>query len=212
MRAVYDALIQDPNNITLILYGTLVLRDLDKLQRAAERLEQALEKVPGDERLQFNLGLVLHEQDKVDEALTVMEQIIEANPKNADALNYVAYALAEKDSELPRAESLARKAVDLNPHDGYYLDTLGYILHKRGGLSEAEALLAKAFRATNNDPVIVEHYTAVLISNGKHEEAIAILTQLFSDGSEWGGQKGDREAVRRLQALLDRLQDGARKE
>lgn len=205
LKAVDAALEHDPKNITLILYGALLLRDLDNLEKAAARLRAALEVMPGDERLLFNLGLVLHEKDDFDSALVVMEEILTSNARNADALNYVAYALAEQGKDLARAEKLVRKALEINPHDGYYLDTLGFIQHKQGAFLEAEATLAKAFATTSDDAVIVDHYVAVLLRLKKEEVVISVLSPLFAKGSNWRNKQDDGDLVRRLADLLSDL-------
>jgi predicted Zn-dependent protease len=206
LEAVDDALTVQPNNVNLILYGAVVLRDMGDYKKAEKRLVAALENAPDDERLLFNLALVLHERDKDTEALEVMERIVKSNPKNSDALNYVAYALAEKGVELERAEGLAVKAVGMRPNDGYYLDTLGYIYFKRGKIKEAEETLARAVGATGQDPVIVEHYVDVLLEQKKSQQAVSLLKSIAEQELSPDDAK-ERDKIEAFERLKQKLKE-----
>lgn len=207
LDSIDDALKVDPENINLTLYSVLILRDLDEQREAESRIRAALTKQPRDERLLFNLGLVLHARGKESDAIATMDQIIALNGKHSDALNYVAYALAETGGDLERAEQLARQALTIRSADGYYLDTLGYVQFKRGKIADAEETLSRAVSATGEDPVIVEHYVEVLLAQGKQQKAVGILKamteQNVSDKEERDNDK--IEAFKRLQQKLREL-------
>jgi tetratricopeptide (TPR) repeat protein len=207
LEAVDDALSVQPDNSNLILYSVLVLRDMDELRKAEARLREALERMPSDERLQFNLALVLHERGKVDEALAMMEKIIEANPKNSEALNYVAYALAERKTDLARAQELARRALESSANDGYCVDTLGFIYFQQGRYKEAEELLSQAVALTGRDPVIIEHYVRTLLVLEKRKEAVAILKSATDQEltPEEQRDKDKHAAYERLKRILQDL-------
>lgn len=207
LEAIDEALDAEPDNINLILYRVLVLRDLRENAQAERQLRRALEKYPQDERLLFNLGLVLHDRGKEPEAVSVMETLIMSNPKNSDALNYVAYAIAEQGGDLTRAHTLARQALEMRPNDGYYLDTLGFIQWKQGRIKDAEETLSRAVSATGDDSVIVEHYVDVLIELHQHEKAVSVLKafceQSVDDDADDPEKEGARKRLnRKLQDLL----------
>ena len=61
------------------------------------------------------------------------------------------------DMHLKDAEALARKAHQLDPKDGYVLDTLGWILYKQGRFPEAIRMLEAAFSYQSGVSVIAEH-------------------------------------------------------
>ncbi len=54
-----------------------------------------------------------------------MRRAIELNPSNAQALNYLGYSYAEMGTRLDEAEKLIRRAIDIEPEDGAYIDSLG---------------------------------------------------------------------------------------
>ncbi|MFO0416373.1 MAG: tetratricopeptide repeat protein [Pseudomonadota bacterium] len=205
-RAIDDALKIEPDNIGLILYSVLVARDRQDLSGAERRLRDALKKKPDDERLLFNLAVVLHDRENDEQALQVMERIIVTNPKNTDALNFVAYSLAERGVELARAEKLVGQALEIRPNDGYFLDTLGYVYLRQGRIDEAEQTLARAVSATGQDTVIIEHYVEVLLLRGERKRAASIMKSVTEQELSKEDER-DIEKKRALERLKQRLDE-----
>lgn len=183
-EVIEDALTAEPGNKNLILYRVLLLRDLNEYEEAEQQLRSALETEPKEERFLFNLGLVLRDRGERAQANVIMEQVLVINPKNSEALNYVAYALAESGTELERAQGLIQRALEVSPTDGYYLDTLGWIQFKQGQLVLAEETLSKAINFSGEDLVIVEHYVEVLLAVGKQHKAVAFMKAIVEQSLE----------------------------
>jgi tetratricopeptide (TPR) repeat protein len=132
------------------------------------------------------------------------------NPKNADALNYVAYTLGDSSTDLVRAEQLAKQALELRPSDGFYLDTLGWVQFRMGKLGDAEQTLAKAVNLTGEDVVVIEHYLEVLLAREERPKAVGIMKAVM-DRKLSDKDAKDKEKVtakerieRRLRELLRR--------
>ncbi len=53
-----------------------------------------------------------------------MRKAIDLNPENAQALNYLGYTYAEQGTHLDEAEKLIKRALDIEPEDGFYLSTV----------------------------------------------------------------------------------------
>jgi predicted Zn-dependent protease len=207
LSAVDEALTIEPTNLSLVLYRVMVLRELGEHKEAEKQLRTAMAQYPQDERLLFNLGLVLHDRGKPDEAMVVMERLVSVNSRHSDALNFIAYALAESGKDLERAERLIRQALSARPSDGYYLDTLGFIQWKRGELKEAQETLARAVSTASEDGVIVEHYVEVLLELGEERQAVSAMKTFMEQWGD-GSSERDREkrdAAKRLKKKLDEL-------
>ena len=67
-------------------------------------------------------------------------------------LNYLGYMLADKSMRLPEALKMIRKAVDLEPMNGAYLDSLGWVYFKMGEYELAEDNLRQAVQRDQTDP------------------------------------------------------------
>ena len=70
--------------------------------------------------------------------------MLEMNPENAGAMNYLGYMLADRDVRLDEAYQLIKKAIDQDPNNGAYLDSLGWVYFRQGKLNEAEGVLVRA--------------------------------------------------------------------
>lgn len=203
--AVEEALGVEPKNKNLILYRILLLRDQEEYEEAEEQVRAALQSDPDDERYLFNLALVLHDRGQKAQAADVMESVLKKNPVNADALNYVAYELAEQGKDLPRAEELVRRAIQLRPNDGFYLDTLGWIQYRQGKIADAEQSLARAISASGDDLVIVEHYIEILLTQGKSSKAVAVMKAVVEQ-APLTEQLEDAERAAAFKRIQERLQ------
>jgi tetratricopeptide (TPR) repeat protein len=167
-------------------------------------MREALNKDPNDERLLFNLGLVLHERGAEAEALGLMEKVVELNPRNSDALNYLAYGLIEQDKDLDRAQALARRALEVKPQDPFYLDTLGWAQLKAGKLVDAEASLSKAAALASDDLVILDHYIETLLALKKFEKAVGLMKGVMERGLT-DEEKDDADTLDAYRRINDRL-------
>src|SRR5262249_22640189 len=95
-----------------------------------------------------NLGLALGDQKKLDEAIAYFHKAIELDPKYAPAHNDLSWLLATcpeaKFRDAKRAVELAKRAVELEPQDGDYWNTLGVAHYQAGSWKDAVAALEKS--------------------------------------------------------------------
>jgi tetratricopeptide (TPR) repeat protein len=162
--------------------------------RALTVLDQGLASYPADADLLYEKGLTLERiGDKVP-AREVMRQVIAAEPDHAEALNFLAYGLAEENRDLDEALEMAQRAVALKPA-GHILDTLGWVYYRLGRFAEARKAIEEASRLLPDDEVIHEHLGDVLQALGKTAAAAAAYEKSLE-------LKPDNEAVRtKLQQL-----------
>jgi tetratricopeptide (TPR) repeat protein len=92
-------------------------------------------------------------------AAELLKKAIALDPLNsAEACNYLGYMWAERNENLDEAERLIMQAVQLDPSNGAYMDSLGWVWLRQGKFSKALAELMRAAEAMKNpDPVIFEH-------------------------------------------------------
>jgi tetratricopeptide (TPR) repeat protein len=72
-------------------------------------------------------------------------------------LNYLGFMMADKGKQLPEALKLIRKAVELEPMNGAYLDSLGWVYFKMGEYELAEENLRQAVERDTTDPTVHDH-------------------------------------------------------
>ena len=88
-------------------------------------------------------------------------------------LNYLGYMMADKGKQLPEALKLIRKAVELEPMNGAYLDSLGWVYFKLGEYELAEENLRQAVDRDQTDPTVHDHLGDLYEKTGRIRLAAA---------------------------------------
>ena len=129
--------------------------------------------------------------DQPGEAQQWLEQVLDEFPEDASALNDLGYLWADADKNLRRAEGMIREALEAEPDNPAYRDSLGWVLYRLGRFDEAVAELEKAVEQ-EPDPVILDHLGNACQSAGKAEEALDAWRRALEGFEE---AKDDEEAL-----------------
>lgn len=138
------------------IYASL-LDEKGEYREAVTLLEKATKKFADNVQLRFFLGTLQDRIGNKDEVIANMKQVIEMDPNHVQGLNYLAFTYAETGANLDEAENLVRKALDIEPKDGFILDTLGWILYKKGQFSDSVKVLESAHKFQPSESIIAEH-------------------------------------------------------
>lgn len=144
--------------------------DMAKSLDAAEKLSEDNEE---RQNIWFMRGAMYERMKKIDLAEAQFKKVLEIDPTSAGAMNYIGYMLADRNIRLQEALEYITKAVDKEPENGAYLDSLGWIYFRLGRFPEAEEKLRKAVDKTPRDPTVHDHMAEVLMRQSKVKEAIA---------------------------------------
>ncbi len=165
------------------LYASL-LNDNKKAAQAAVVLENAHKKFPKNTQVLFFLGTIYDSLGEKEKVIKTMKTVVEKEPMHVQALNYIAYTFAEEGKNLFEAEEFARKAVALEPKDGYLLDTLGWVLFKQGKINEALKYLETAHKLAPQVAIISEHLGDVYVKQAMIEKARQMYKRAFDAETE----------------------------
>ncbi|MFA7164671.1 MAG: tetratricopeptide repeat protein [Desulfoplanes sp.] len=160
-----------PNQPKFMLLQASLLKETDQWQQAADILNTALKKWPKNIDILFSLGVLWDEQGDKVKSMEYMEKIISIDPGYPEALNYLGYSLTVLEKNLDRAEVLVKNALQAEPENGYYLDSLAWVFYKKGELDKAWQAIQRAVTLAKKDPTIWEHYGIIAKALGKQEEA-----------------------------------------
>ena len=163
---------------------------------AADKLSGSKEE---KEAVWFQRGAMYEKMKKVDLAEAEFRKILEINPESSATMNYLGYMLADRNVKLPEALSLITKALDKEPNNGAYLDSLGWVYYKMNRLQEAEENLRQALIRTPRDGTVHDHMGDVLLKESKVREAIAqwqLSLQEFEKASPADVEPGDIAKVK----------------
>ena len=138
------------------VYASL-MDDQGDLENALALLNEGISKFPDYVQLRFFMGTLQDRKGDKEKSIEQMQKVIEMDPNHVQGLNYLAFTYAEMGKQLKEAELLAKRALEMEPKDGYILDTYGWILFKENRLNESIRVLEVAHQNQPNESIIAEH-------------------------------------------------------
>ncbi|MFZ5469968.1 MAG: tetratricopeptide repeat protein [Myxococcota bacterium] len=182
-----------------------------RLADAIELLTGALASRPRDEALLFTLGATYEKKGDVARSLEKMRAVLAVNPDNALALNFIGYTLAERNLDLDEAERLLRRALELRPDTGAFLDSLGWVYFRKGDFPRAAELIERALFLTPGQPTIHEHLGDVYTHLARRQDAAGEYRRALEalrEAPELADSKVQRTAIERKLKLLSTGEKG----
>ena len=161
-----------------------IYQDVSRGPQAVKLLRDAQAKFPSSTSIAFELGAVFDKQKNFAEAEAAFRQVLAREPDHADALNYLGYMLAERGERLDESVGYLKKALEKEPNNGSFLDSLGWAYFKAGKLDLAEENLRRAAEQLKVNSVIQEHYGQLLFKVGRFEDAIAAWNRALAGDGE----------------------------
>lgn len=142
--------------------------DMAKTLDSAEKLADGNDE---KENIWFMRGAMFERMNRVDQAEAEFRKVLGVDPESAGAMNYIGYMLADRNMRLQESYDLISMALEKDPGNGAYLDSLGWALYRLGRLEEAESALKRAVLKTPKDPTVHHHLAETLMKMGKVREA-----------------------------------------
>ncbi len=166
---------------------------------AEKKLYEAEKYFEHEKSFYFMLGALQERQKEYDKAETTFRKVITLDPKHASALNYLGYMWADQGVKLNEALDLIKQAVALEPNNGAYLDSLGWVYFKLDRMEEAELYLVRALDRVRRDPTIHDHLGDLYYKKGDYLQARSAWQRSVAYGQD---EEGTRK-VRKKMADLD---------
>jgi tetratricopeptide (TPR) repeat protein len=107
------------------------------------------------------------------------DALLKLRPDDATLENALGYTLADRRQQLPRAEQLIRRAVAARPDNAAFLDSLAWVLYRRGDARAAVPLLERAWRLSQ-EAEIAAHWGEVLWATGAQSEARTVWARALA--------------------------------
>jgi tetratricopeptide (TPR) repeat protein len=116
----------------------------------------------------------------------------------AHVLNYLAYSWVDMGMNIDESFVMLKRAVELQPRDGYIIDSLGWAYYKLGKYEEAVVELEKAVDIRPSDPVLNDHLGDAYWKVGRQNEA------LF----QWNHARDLKPEPEELEKILKKIERG----
>jgi tetratricopeptide (TPR) repeat protein len=196
-----------------------ILAAAGRYAEAVELCEQTLKKFTGAAQVMTvrqslsNVYSLKGDHARSEEQLRL---VLEMDPDQALANNNLGYQMADRNANLEEAERLIRRAIELErsarkqaEEDGdnaAYLDSLGWVLFRRGKPAEAREWLDKAAALPDgvDDPAVWDHLGDVLAKldqPAKAKEAWQKAVKLYESGGRRQSDSRKAEVEKKLKTV-----------
>ncbi len=139
---------------------------------AFDRAIADLPQPTGDDwQLFFDRAVSLDRSRQWNRAEADLRRALSLSPEQPFVLNYLGYSYAEQGRDLDEARHMLERALDQKPHDGAFLDSLGWIILKQGHVDQAIETLQEAAETTPEDPTVNYHLGVAYWQAGRRMEA-----------------------------------------
>lgn len=182
------------DRIQLLLAESQLLRDAGRAKEAYELLAGSLAAQPEQPELLYESALLAEKLGRHDVMEANLRKLIRIKPEHAHAYNALGYSFAERNLRLVEAEQLIFKALQLSPDDPFIIDSMGWVLYRKGDNAAALTQLQRAF-TIRSDPEIAAHLGEVLWMLGRRDEA----KQVWQEAAKaYPGNEALAETIKRF--------------
>jgi tetratricopeptide (TPR) repeat protein len=164
LRQARDRFSNDSQNFVLEFITGLAYSQDKQYSHALEYFNRAevIAKAKDPKRLNqfffFQLGATCERNGDTAKAEEYFQKSLDLAPDFAEALNYLGYMWAEHGVKLDHARQLIEKALKVEPKNGAYLDSMGWVLFKLNQPKEALDYILKACDSLDEpDPAVFDH-------------------------------------------------------
>lgn len=148
-------------------------KNFTEMGKAIDQAEKLSDTPEEKEAVIFMRGAMFERMKKFELAEAEFRKVLAANPTSAAALNYLGYMYADRNVKLNEALDMITKAVDQDPNNAAYLDSLGWVYYRLNRYDEAVEQLNRSLQRGSGDPTVHDHLADVLFTQGKLKEAIS---------------------------------------
>jgi tetratricopeptide (TPR) repeat protein len=185
LKLLDEQIAKDPKDVQLFETASALHRGAKNWKAAAEASSKAIALVDRNDKRYWGLFYgrgIAYERGKewplaeadLKHALTLLPE----NPTTegeksgrAHVLNHLAYSWVDMGMHIQESFVMLKRAVELQPRDGYIIDSLGWAYYKLGQYEDAVRELERAVDIKPADPVLNDHLGDAYWKVGRLDEA-----------------------------------------
>jgi len=178
-----------PGAPEIVYYLAIAQREAKQTQRAVATFEEALREAQLDQdneivnaKFYFNYGVTAEQAGLYEKAADLLRRSIALDPTSAaEAYNYLGYMWADHNMHLDEAKEMIERALQIEPNNGSYLDSLGWVEFRQGKFDQALADLLRAVKNLDReDPIVFEHIGDTYLKLQRVSEALESWQKAFA--------------------------------
>jgi tetratricopeptide (TPR) repeat protein len=167
-----------------LFFAAQTYQSLGLHREAIPLLERVLTEGVESVNVFFSLGAAQERAGAHDQAEVSFRRLLEVAPDHAPTLNYLGYMWADRGENLKEALHMLHRAVALEPENGAYVDSLGWVYFRLGEFQEARLHMEWAVRLVPDDPTIFEHLGDIYVRLEEREQARKSYRQALDLGAD----------------------------
>lgn len=138
-------------------YMGSVMTQLSRNTEAISYLEKALENNQDWISVISTLAGIYDQLKNYEKSDSLFNEALRLDPDNALINNNYGYSLSERGIRLDEAMVMAQIALEQDPENGAFLDTMGWIYYKIGEYEKALEFVQKAYSIRQESAIIADH-------------------------------------------------------
>ena len=191
-----------PNNKLVLYKLASYYKSKAQYQASMKIYKKILDHSDTNDRDLFLYASNLDKIGRWKEARVLFLQLLKNNPRDTYTLNYVSYKLALKNQELDFAFDLIKKALKIDPDNGYFLDTLGWVEYKRNNFISAVYFLEKSVSLLPKSAEVLDHLGDCYFMLNRKQEAVFEWNKAIKYETDKNVIKKIKEKIRKHEHLL----------
>ena len=191
-----------PNNKLVLYKLASYYKSKAQYQASMKIYKKILDHSDTNDRDLFLYASNLDKIGRWKEARVLFLQLLKNNPRDTYTLNYVSYKLALKNQELDFAFDLIKKALKIDPDNGYFLDTLGWVEYKRNNFISAVYFLEKSVSILPKSAEVLDHLGDCYFMLNRKQEAVFEWNKAIKYETDKNVIKKIKEKIRKHEHLL----------
>jgi tetratricopeptide (TPR) repeat protein len=146
-----------PDNLEISYFLALGYDDTRRTSGALQLLKGILAVKPDYVEARLQYAVISEREGDMVAAEENFRYLLAKDPGNANILNYLGYALADRGLKLDEAQELIGKAVKADPSNGAYADSLAWVHFKQGKYPAALDEIKRALKLIYDDAILWDH-------------------------------------------------------
>ena len=153
-------------------------------------------------RCKLSLSNVYVQKGDMPKGEQILEEVLKDEPNDPGVNNDLGYLYADQGKNLERAKKMIQIAIDSEPDNPAYLDSMGWVLYKLGEYEQGMVHLKKATEVPNGgDSTIFDHLGDCYIKLEKKTEAVQAWEAALKHEKDQANP--DQQKIQTIQKKID---------
>lgn len=209
LDAAREAVRLDGTDFEAQVFVPMILSRLSKNAEAFAEFEEILKRFPNNDQAEREVlarRSALHvELGDITKGEADLETLLAKEPDDPGINNDLGYLYADQNKNLERAEQMIRKAIDEDPLNSSFLDSLGWVLYRRGKFTDALVPLEQAALDPSVQSTIFDHLGDVYFQLQRYDDANKAWTKAVQIATKASPPDKRLDPLRRKLEELDAL-------